>query len=246
MNTASKTILTNANLIGINQDALGLQATQISNDGTRRILAKKLANTDVAVALFNQGNTTTTISTTTTAIGKTGTSFTLTDAWSNTTTTSTGTITASVPAHGTIVYRVSGGTSTPTSSPTPTPTSSPTPTPTTSPTTSPPASGPCRIDYRITNQWTGGFQADLTVHNTGTTTINGWKLAWAFPNGQLITQSWGATYAQTGSQVTVTNESWNGSIAPGATATFGFLANWTGTNTAPTAFALNGSACSNG
>jgi alpha-galactosidase len=107
---ATLAILRNQNLIAINQDPLGLQAVQVSNDGTRRILAKRLSNGDVAVALFNQGSSTTTISTTAAAIGKAGTSFTLRDAWTNATSTSSGTIAASVPAHGTVVYRVSGGT----------------------------------------------------------------------------------------------------------------------------------------
>jgi alpha-galactosidase len=113
MSTATQTILKNPALIAINQDTLGLQATQVSNDGTRRVLAKRLANGDVAVALFNQGGSTTTVSTTAAAIGKSGTSFTLSDAWSGATTASTGAISASVPGHGTVVYRVSGGTSTP-------------------------------------------------------------------------------------------------------------------------------------
>jgi alpha-galactosidase len=113
MSSATLTILKNQNLIAINQDALGLQAGQVSNDGTRRVLAKRLANGDVAVALLNQGSTTTTVSTTAAAIGKSGTSFTLRDAWSNATSTTSGTISASVPGHGTVVYRVSGGGSTP-------------------------------------------------------------------------------------------------------------------------------------
>ena len=103
------TILRNQNLIAINQDSLGLQAVQVANDGTRRVLAKRLSNGDVAVALFNQGSSTTTIATTATAIGKAGSSFTLRDAWTNAASTTSGAIAASVPAHGTVVYRVSGG-----------------------------------------------------------------------------------------------------------------------------------------
>ncbi|MEV6304969.1 ricin-type beta-trefoil lectin domain protein [Actinoplanes sp. NPDC051861] len=113
MSTATQTILKNPRLIAINQDTLGLQANQISYDGTRRVLAKRLANGDVAVALFNQGGSTTTVSTTAAAIGKSGSSFTLQDAWSGATTSTSGSISASVPGHGTVVYRVSGGTSTP-------------------------------------------------------------------------------------------------------------------------------------
>ncbi|MER6832301.1 lectin [Streptosporangium sp. NPDC000563] len=119
MDNATSTIMKNQNLIAINQDTLGLQAAQISNDGTRRILAKRLSNGDVAVALFNQGGSTTTISTTASAIGLSGNSFSLRDAWTNAVTSTTGAISASVPAHGTVVYRVSGGTPNPTPSPTP-------------------------------------------------------------------------------------------------------------------------------
>jgi alpha-galactosidase len=113
MNAATQTILRNRNLIAINQDPLGLQATQTSHDGTRRVLARRLADGDVAVALFNQGSATTTVSTTAAAIGKAGTSFTLRDAWTDATTISSGAISASVPGHGTVVYRVSGGTAIP-------------------------------------------------------------------------------------------------------------------------------------
>ncbi len=116
---ATLTILRNQRLIAINQDALGVQAMQAAGDANQRVLAKRLANNDVAVALFNQSAGTRTISTTAAAIGKSGTSFTLTDAWTGGTSTTTGAISASVPAHGTAVYRVSGGT---TSTPSPNPT----------------------------------------------------------------------------------------------------------------------------
>lgn len=109
MSAQTLAILGNRNLVTINQDSLALQAVQVSNDGTRRVLAKRLANGDVAVALFNQGSATTTVSTTAAAVGKSGSSFTLLDAWTNATSTTTGSISASVAAHGTVVYRLSGG-----------------------------------------------------------------------------------------------------------------------------------------
>ena len=112
MSSATQTILKNANLVAVDQDALGVQATQVSNDGTRRVLAKRLANGDVAVALFNQGSTTTTVSTTASAIGLSGTSFSVRDLWSNATQTSTGAISASVASHAAVIYRVSGGSGT--------------------------------------------------------------------------------------------------------------------------------------
>ncbi|AGL16775.1 alpha-galactosidase [Actinoplanes sp. N902-109] len=109
MSSATQTILKNPRLIAIDQDSLGLQASSVMADGNQRVLAKRLADDDVAVALFNQSGSTRTISTTAAAIGKSGSSFTLTDAWTGAATTTSGTISASVPAHATVVYRVSGG-----------------------------------------------------------------------------------------------------------------------------------------
>jgi alpha-galactosidase len=110
MSAATRTILTNPRLVAINQDTLGQQARQITFDGTRRVLAKPLANGDIAVALFNQGAGATTISTTAAALGRTGSSFSLVDAWTGATSATTGAISANVPGHGTVVYRLSGGT----------------------------------------------------------------------------------------------------------------------------------------
>jgi alpha-galactosidase len=83
----------------------------------------------------------------------------------------------------------------------------------------------------------------VTIRNTGTAPVNGWSLRWSFADGQQLNQAWGATYSQSGAQVTATNAAWNASISPGATASFGFISSWSGTNTKPTAFTLNGSEC---
>lgn len=128
--------------------------------------------------------------------------------------------------------------------PTPPTTTPPGPVPTTANPTPPPGTSSCRVTYTITNEWPGGFQADVTITNTGTTAINGWTLRWTFANGQQINQIWNASHSQSGAQVTVTNVSWNGTIAPNGTASFGFLGSWTGTNARPTAFTVNNSTCS--
>ena len=74
-------------------------------------MAKQLANGDVSVVLFNETGSTATISTTASAIGKSGAStYTLNDLWTGGTTSTSGTISASVPGHGVVMYRVSGGT----------------------------------------------------------------------------------------------------------------------------------------
>lgn len=105
-------ILTNSRVIAVDQDPLGKQGTMVSSSGGLDVLAKPLANGDVSVALFNETGSTATITTTAAAIGKTGASaYTLTDLWSGASSTTSGTISARVPAHGTVMYRVAGGSS---------------------------------------------------------------------------------------------------------------------------------------
>jgi alpha-L-arabinofuranosidase len=143
-------------------------------------------------------------------------------------------------------------TATPTHTPTPTPTvgitptATPTHTPTPTPTATSVAGASCSVHYVVSNQWTGGFGANITITNTGTVAINSWSLQFSFANGQTITQGWNGNFSQSGSAVTITNLSYNGSIAPGTTVSSapGFNGSWTGSNTAPTSFTLNGNACS--
>jgi hypothetical protein len=136
-------------------------------------------------------------------------------------------------------------TSTPTpTSPTPTPTPAPaTPTPTPTQTPTPISGSACDVTYAIASQWQGGFGASVTITNTGSTAINGWTLTWSFANGQTITQLWNGSYTQSGSTVSVTNLSYNGTIAPGGSTNFGFNGTWSGSNTNPTTFKLNGTTC---
>ncbi|MEU6075231.1 cellulose binding domain-containing protein [Micromonospora sp. NPDC047074] len=100
----------------------------------------------------------------------------------------------------------------------------------------------CRVDHRITNQWPGGFNADVTVTNLGET-VNGWTLTWSYTAGQQVTQAWSAVVSQSGAQVTARNVDYNAVIATGASAAFGFTGSWDGSNPAPTSFALNGTVC---
>ena len=103
------------------------------------------------------------------------------------------------------------------------------------------------MHYVISGQWSGGFGVNLTITNTGTTAINGWNLQFSFANGQTITQIWNGSDTQSGSNVTVTNASFNASIPAGQSLSSepGFNGAWNNsTNSAPTAFTLNGVSCS--
>jgi len=104
------------------------------------------------------------------------------------------------------------------------------------------AAAGCQVDYSVTSSWPGGFGAAVTVKNLGDP-ITGWTLTWTFTGGQTVTQLWNGTSVQSGSQVTVTNVSYNATVATGATAAFGFNGAWSGSNPTPTSFTLNGTPC---
>lgn len=120
---------------------------------------------------------------------------------------------------------------------------SPASAPVTVTTADPPAAGGCAVGY-VTSTWDTGFTANITITNTGTAGINGWTLAFTFPStGQKVGQAWSANATQTGTAVTLSNVSYNGTLAPGASTSFGFNGTHTGTNPRPTGFTLNGVAC---
>jgi endoglucanase len=121
------------------------------------------------------------------------------------------------------------------------PTRSASPTP--SPTSTSPRPGPCAVAYTVTNTWTGNVQADVTIRNTGTTAVNGWTLQWTYAGDQHIYNIWNGVVTQSGKQVSVKDAGYNALIAAGQSTTFGLQATFTGTNTNPTSFTLNGAAC---
>jgi mannan endo-1,4-beta-mannosidase len=108
--------------------------------------------------------------------------------------------------------------------------------------------GGCRVAYTATN-WGGGggFTGGVTITNTGATAVNGWNLVWSFTAGQRVDAMWNATFTQPTTTVTATNMPYNATIgANGGSVNFGFNGSFTGANTNPTVFTLNGAACTVG
>ena len=103
--------------------------------------------------------------------------------------------------------------------------------------------GTCHVTYTKNSEWPGGFTAQVTIGNTGTTTINGWSLTFTFPGDQKITSNFNGGFSQNGKNATLTNASYNGTIAPGANITDGFQGTWTSNDANPTSFSINGAAC---
>lgn len=100
----------------------------------------------------------------------------------------------------------------------------------------------CQVTY-ATNAWPGGFTANVTIANKGSSTIDGWTVTFAFPGDQKITSAWNATVTQTGTGVTAANMSYNAAIPPGASQSFGFQGTWTANDASPANFSVNGAPC---
>jgi endoglucanase len=105
------------------------------------------------------------------------------------------------------------------------------------------ASEGCEVDYRVKSEWPGGFIADVAVTNHDEA-LKGWELEWEFPSGQSVNHAWNADITADGDAVTAKNKGYNADIASGGSISFGFAGQFSEGNGIPTAFTLNGTACS--
>ncbi|MEZ0492529.1 cellulose binding domain-containing protein [Kineococcus sp. TBRC 1896] len=126
-----------------------------------------------------------------------------------------------------------GAATSPTPTANPTPTASPTPTVTRAkrPTSGRPV---CSATPRTDSAWGAGAVQTVTVTN-GAQARTGWTTVATLPAGQTVTNLWNGTWTQSGRTLTVENASWNGSLAAGATTTFGYQLAATGSTATPAA-----------
>ncbi len=108
---------------------------------------------------------------------------------------------------------------------------------------SPAQAATATASFSKVSQWDTGFGGQWTVTNTGTSTINGWTVEWEFPSGTSTSTVWDGVLTRSGNHYSVTNTGWNGTLAPGATASFGFTGSGTGE---PTGCRVNGVSCDGG
>ncbi|MGW4343654.1 cellulase family glycosylhydrolase [Streptomyces sp. NPDC004690] len=92
----------------------------------------------------------------------------------------------------------------------------------------------CTAAYTVSDDWGSGFNASVTVKNSGMVALKSWKVTWTWPGAQKITNIWNASYTQSGATVTAVNAAHNGAVAPGTSTSFGF-GGAPGGATAPTA-----------
>ncbi|MBT0773502.1 glycoside hydrolase family 6 protein [Kineosporia sp. J2-2] len=102
----------------------------------------------------------------------------------------------------------------------------------------------CSVKYTA-NSWNSGFTASVDITNSGDP-ITSWALEFDYAGNQVGSGAWGGTLTQTGKHVKIVNAAYNGSLATGASTNVGFNGTYSGTNTNPTDFTLNGVACNGG
>ncbi|MEU8788740.1 glycoside hydrolase family 18 chitinase [Streptomyces sp. NPDC048643] len=97
--------------------------------------------------------------------------------------------------------------------------------------------------YTKTQDWGTGFGGQWTVKNTGTAAISSWTIEWDFPTGTSVTSAWDSDVTHSGNHWTAKNKSYNGTLAAGASLSFGFNGAGSGS---PTNCTLNGGSCDGG
>ncbi|GIJ56283.1 NPCBM/NEW2 domain-containing protein [Virgisporangium aurantiacum] len=107
VSASTLSVLRNADVLAVNQDWGGSQGRLVADAGDAEVWAKPMSDGSTAVVLFNRGATTATVATTAAALGLGGSSaYALRDLWTGATATSAGAVSASVPSHGVVMYRV--------------------------------------------------------------------------------------------------------------------------------------------
>ncbi len=86
-----------------------------------------------------------------------------------------------------------------------------------------PAPGACTATRSTTGSWSGGYQSEVKVTNSGTVPMLGWMVEWTQPGGQSVASLWSGAMTAQGQEVMVHNAGWNGSLDPGESTTFGYV-----------------------
>jgi chitinase len=94
-----------------------------------------------------------------------------------------------------------------------------------------------------TSDWGSGWEGKYTITNGGTATITSWRVEFDLPAGTTLGSYWDALLTSSGSHHTFANREYNGTLAPGASASFGFLASGSGS---PLNCKVNGGDCAGG
>ncbi|MEU6283261.1 cellulose binding domain-containing protein [Streptomyces sp. NPDC047028] len=105
------------------------------------------------------------------------------------------------------------------------------------------ATGSPTAAFAKSSEWSGGYQGLYTITNGSDSALSGWTVRFDLPAGTTVGSYWDALLTQDGGHYTFKNREYNGSLAPGASVTFGWVSSGSG---APANCTLNGAPCTGG
>ena len=106
-------------------------------------------------------------------------------------------------------------------------------TPTATPTTPPPSgTGSCTATYAKTDTWSDRYNSTVTVK--ARSAITSWTVTVNVPSGQKVSTTWSGTFTWPSTNVMTVKPSGNGTLAAGASTSFGFTTMTQGTSGTPT------------
>jgi hypothetical protein len=106
------------------------------------------------------------------------------------------------------------------------------------------AAGSVTATFSKDSDWGTGYQANYTITNGTASSISTWTVAFDLPSGLSPGSYWDALVTTGGQHVTAKNRDYNGTVAAGASVSFGFLVN--GGSGSPTGCTINGASCATG
>ncbi|WP_214103978.1 glycoside hydrolase family 48 protein [Acrocarpospora catenulata] len=110
--------------------------------------------------------------------------------------------------------------------------------------TSTPASAAVACQVTYTRTWEGGngFGVQVRLQNLGDPVSN-WRITYSYSGSQTLQNGWEGNWSQSGQNITIAAPDWAPNLAANAVVQPGANFTFTGTNTNPTAFSLNGTPC---
>src|SRR5262245_13597905 len=99
--------------------------------------------------------------------------------------------------------------------------------------------------FQKTQDWGTGFEGKYTITNPGPDTITSWTVEFDLAANMSISQLWDGALTRSGNHYTV-RDTWNATVGPGGTASFGFVGAYTGTFANPSNCRVNGNPCGGG
>lgn len=106
------------------------------------------------------------------------------------------------------------------------------------------AAGSLTATFTSTGDWGSGHEVAVRVTNGTSAPVSSWTLEFDLPAGVAVTSSWDADVTRSGNHYRATSKSWAGTLAPGATQQWGYVAS--GPFGAPSGCTVNGGSCSGG